>query len=151
MRDHRPKTTDKLMEKSGLANIQQRAVALAKLNKTMLKHLPPEAQAYCHIANYRNNTLIIEVASSAWLTRLNYQRLDLISKLRYSDLPSLVSIELKINPSLMNQTVIKKQTEKKREPISEQSAEYLRMVAENAPEKIKVRLERIAAMSQKKK
>ncbi|PSW18508.1 DUF721 domain-containing protein [Photobacterium sanctipauli] len=150
MRDHRPQTTADLLDDSQLGNIQQRAIALSKLNKAVKQHL--DCAEYCRVSNYRQGTLIIETASAAWSMRLNYERNSLISKLREKLLPNLVKIDIKVNPELAAVKVEKKDKTPDivRKPISQKAAGYLLHTAQDAPDKIKKRLERIAALSAKK-
>ncbi len=125
MRDHRPQTTASLLDDSQLGNIQQRAIALSKLNKAVKQHL--DCSDYCRVSNYRQGTLIIETASAAWSMRLNYERNNLIRKLREKLLPQLTNIEVKVNPALA--AVERKQEDKApdivQKPISPLAAQYL--------------------------
>ncbi|MGF1680687.1 DUF721 domain-containing protein [Photobacterium minamisatsumaniensis] len=151
MRDHRPQTTADLLDDSQLGNIQQRAIALSKLNKAVKQHL--DCAEFCRVSNYRQGILIIETASAAWSMRLNYERNTLINKLREKLLPNLARIDIKVNPELAAVIVVKedKTPDIVRKPISPLAAQYLLHTAQDAPDKIKKRLERIAALSAKKK
>lgn len=150
MRDHRPQTTASLLDDSQLGNIQQRAVALSKLNKAVKEHLA--CAEHCRVSNYRQGVLIIETASAAWSMRLNYERNSLIKKLREKLLPKLASIEVKVNPELaaIETTKKDKTPDIVQKPISPLAAQYLLTTAEHAPDKVKARLERLAALAAKK-
>lgn len=151
MRDHRPQTTASLLDDSQLGNIQQRAIALSKLNKAVKEHLA--CAEHCRVSNYRQGTLIIETASAAWSMRLNYERSNLIRKLREKLLPQLANIEVKVNPALA--AVEREQKDKTpdivQKPISPLAAQYLLTTAKHAPDKVKARLERLAALAAKKR
>lgn len=151
MRDHRPQTTASLLDDSQLGNIQQRAIALSKLNKAVKEHLA--CAEHCRVSNYRQGTLIIETASAAWSMRLNYERNNLIRKLREKLLPQLTNIEVKVNPALA--AVEREQKDKTpdivQKPISPLAAQYLLTTAKHAPDKVKARLERLAALAAKKR
>ncbi|MDO6706452.1 DUF721 domain-containing protein [Photobacterium sp. 1_MG-2023] len=149
MRDHRPQTTASLLDdETTLGNIQQRAIALHKLNSKVQACLQC-AQA-CRVSNYRQGVLIIEVASAAWSMRLNYERNQLIKQLREQMLPQLQDLKVTINPSLAADPPKASQTPVlKRKPISDKAAAALLKTAQDAPAKIKARLERIAALSKK--
>ncbi|WP_299019118.1 DUF721 domain-containing protein [uncultured Photobacterium sp.] len=151
MRDHRPQTTASLLDDSQLGNIQQRAIALSKLNKAVKQHL--DCAEFCRVSNYRQGTLIIETASAAWSMRLNYERNNLIKKLREKLLPNLGNIEVKINPALaaVEQKPKEKTPDIVQKPISPLAAQYLLSAAKNAPKKVKDKLERLAALSAKGK
>ncbi|WP_087016595.1 DUF721 domain-containing protein [Thaumasiovibrio subtropicus] len=152
MRDHRPQSADHLLDSDNLTGITQRAVALDKLNKKVRSCLSPELANQLRVANYRQGILVLVVASSAWAQRLNFERFHLLSSLRTTELPQLSSIEIKINPDLSLQPHRRKKSSEpdiKQEPISPVAAEYLKCIAADAPEKIKRRLERLAAMAKK--
>lgn len=149
MRDHRPQTPASLLDNSQIGNIQQRAIALSKLDKAVKQHLA--CAEHCRVSNYRQGVLIIETASAAWSMRLNYERNTLINKLREKLLPNLARIDIKVNPTLAAVSIKpeEKQPDIVRKPISPKAAEYLLHTAQDAPDKIKARLERIAALAEK--
>ncbi|WP_318451682.1 DUF721 domain-containing protein [Photobacterium leiognathi] len=151
MRDHRPQTTGDILEETGLNNIQQRAIALSQLNKAVKQHA--NGAEHCRVSNYRQGILIIETASAAWSMRLNYERHQLIMKLREKLLPKLQDIEIKVNPAL---AAIQEQKQNKtpdivQKPISDVAAQHLLATAATAPDKVKKRLERLAQLAIKKR
>ncbi|WP_422767177.1 DUF721 domain-containing protein [Photobacterium leiognathi subsp. mandapamensis] len=151
MRDHRPQTTGDILEETGLNNIQQRAIALSQLNKAVKQHV--NGAEHCRVSNYRQGILIIETASAAWSMRLNYERHQLIMKLRERLLPKLQDIEIKVNPAL---AAIQEQKQNKtpdivQKPISDVAAQHLLATAATAPDKVKKRLERLAQLAMKKR
>lgn len=151
MRDHRPQTTGDILEETGLNNIQQRAIALSQLNKAVKQHV--NGAEHCRVSNYRHGILIIETASAAWSMRLNYERHQLIMKLREKLLPKLQDIEIKVNPAL---AVIQEKKQNKipdivQKPISDVAAQHLLATAATAPDKVKKRLERLAQLAMKKR
>ncbi|WP_318436935.1 DUF721 domain-containing protein [Photobacterium leiognathi] len=151
MRDHHPQTTGDILEETGLNNIQQRAIALSQLNKAVKQHV--NGAEHCRVSNYRQGILIIETASAAWSMRLNYERHQLIMKLREKLLPKLQDIEIKVNPAL---AAIQEQKQNKipdivQKPISDVAAQHLLATAATAPDKVKKRLERLAQLAMKKR
>lgn len=86
-----------------LQTIQRNAKAIIKLNRAVRGLLPAEIKPMCRVANYRNNIMVIEVANASWMTR-QYEKLNLLSALRTSILPSLSSIDIRINPDLMRKS-----------------------------------------------
>jgi len=160
MRDSRPQSIeiffDQTQDKSMLQHVQQRAIVLNKLNRAVQSILPAQLHPWCRVANFRQGILVIETANASWLMRLRYEQSSLLSALRAQILPSLTSIDIRINPSLAaiggkfvqessNQT---KETEKPPvRQLSEQSAEILRGVASQSPEKLKKILERLASLA----
>ncbi|OTA17120.1 hypothetical protein Xvie_01376 [Xenorhabdus vietnamensis] len=167
MRDSRPQSLDTLFEdaatvgKSPLQVIQQHAIALLKLNRTVLSLLPAPLHPWCRVANYRKQILVLEAGNASWMTRLRYEIPVLLSTLRSEILPSLSSIDIRINPSLMvkcdnNEQGFSKPSTKAfsndnqelpKRQLTHESAKTLMMLAENSPEKLKRKLERLAALA----
>ncbi|WP_434358398.1 DciA family protein [Parasalinivibrio latis] len=149
MRNHKPESTDKLITGGLPQQIQQRAMAISRLNKALHGCLPGDAANHCRIANFRDGILVIEAESPSWGMRLNFERINLISALRAGPLPSLMSIEVKVNPTVAK-PVAREEKQANPRKISDTAAAYLKMVAENAPDKVKERLEAIAALAERK-
>ncbi|PHM52304.1 DUF721 domain-containing protein [Xenorhabdus sp. KK7.4] len=172
MRDSRPQSLDLLLfesqpenaaaaGKSPLQAIQRHAIALLKLNRAVLSLLPGQVRPWCRVANYRKHILVLETGNASWKTRLYYEIPVLLSALRSEILPSLSSIDIRINPSLMvkshnNEQSVEKISERKlnndsqslpTRQLSHESAETLIALAERSPEKLKRRLERLAALA----
>ena len=107
MRDSRPQLLDVLFDdasagsKGPLHNVQQRAVALLKLNRAVKGLLPAPLHPWCRVANFRQGILVLETANASWMMRLRYEQPALLSALRAQILPSLSSIDIRINPALM--------------------------------------------------
>jgi hypothetical protein len=159
MRNSRPQLLDNLFNDASsqgqnpLSNIQQRAYALLKLNRAIKALLPKPLQTQCRVGNYRQGVLVLEVASANWMMLLRYEQPTLLSTLRAQILPSLASIDIRINPSLTVKMENIAQNSIKSSPstheinsrhLSEQSAAALRELAERSPEKLKKSLERLA-------
>ncbi|POC15206.1 hypothetical protein CRN39_03075 [Vibrio vulnificus] len=150
MRDHRPTSTQELIDGSGssLQKIQHHACEILELNKVLAELLPNGTAQHCRAANLRQGCLILDVASAAIKMKVDYDRLTILNALRSRGFAKLMAIEVRINPGLYQQKAPKDQ--KKREPISLNAANALTMIAEMAPPKVKARLERLAAMAEKK-
>ncbi|MDX7997922.1 DUF721 domain-containing protein [Xenorhabdus sp. Reich] len=167
MRDSRPQSLETLFEdaaivgKSPLQAIQQHAIALLKLNRAVLSLLPAQLHPWCRVANYRKQILVLEAGNASWMTRLRYEIPVLLSALRSEILPSLSSIDIRINPSLMvksdnnaqsfSKSLIKasdndNQDLPKRQ-LTHESAKALMSLAERSPEKLKRKLEQLAALA----
>lgn len=162
MRDSHPQALFDVLEESlaktpnSLQAIQRNAKVILKLNKAVKNLLPTEIKPMCRVANYRNNIIIIEVANASWMTRLNYEKITLLSALRTSILPSLSSIDIRINPdlvrkskqnsSLNKQTVSSVQNSRERQ-ISLETAKQLLKLAKRSPKGLKERFERLAALA----
>lgn len=149
MRDHRPQAHIDLFNKLSV-DITGKANFLGKLNQ-QVKDILPHAEKTCRVANFRDGILVLECSSSAWATRLNYERQHLLSSLRKTMLPSLMTIEIKINPALAQAEI--DSYRKKAEipaPISPSAADSLLTVASITSEKIAKKLIDIAKLSEKK-
>ncbi|MBU4681883.1 DUF721 domain-containing protein [Cedecea davisae] len=160
MRDSRPQSLENLFDDAGqesmLQNVQQRAVALLRLNRAVKGILPAPLHPWCRVANFRQGILVLETANASWLMRLRYEQATLLSALRAQILPSLTSIDIRINPLLavkgqeiVQQNTTQTGTEKYEvnRQLSEQSAEALREVAKRSPEKLRATIERLASLA----
>ncbi len=107
MRDSRPKLLDALFDeiltlnKAPLNNVQWHARKLFQLNCAVKKLLPDQLRTWCRVANFRQGILVLEAANASWMMCLRHEQSALQSTLREKILPSLSSINIKINPSLM--------------------------------------------------
>jgi hypothetical protein len=152
MRKSAPQSLDCLFdETSSLRKVQQRAIALAKLNQTLKSLLPTPLQSQCRAANYRHHRLIVEVSSASWLTRLRYEQQKLLSTLRTTVLPALSAIDFVINPTLNTERYVLHSEHAQKTPnnkvgrqLSRTSADMLLTLAENSPEKLKQTLLKLA-------
>ncbi|MGL9759904.1 MAG: DUF721 domain-containing protein [Symbiopectobacterium sp.] len=164
MRDSCPQSLKSLFDsvlgenKSPLHDVQQRAIALLKFNLAVKGLLPPQLYSWCRVANYRQGRLILETANASGLMLLRYEQPALLSALRAQILPSLVSIDIRINPALAakgDETVVlgkdnyrleSKKLDTLPRQLSKRSAEMLRNLAGNSPEKLRKTLERLASL-----
>ncbi|KPD03241.1 DUF721 domain-containing protein [Moellerella wisconsensis] len=142
--------------KGSLQAIQRTAKAILQLNRTVKSLLPAEMKPMCRVANYRNHILIIEVANASWLNRMNYEKPNIVSALRSTILPSLSSIDIRINPVLMtkkgqnsstNHQLVEPEQKSNPRRISAKTAEQLLVLAERSPKKLKEKFERLAALA----
>ncbi|NIF58661.1 DUF721 domain-containing protein [Enterobacter sp. Ap-916] len=160
MRDSRPQSLENLFDEAGqesmLQNVQQRAVALLRLNRAVKSILPAPLHPWCRVANFRQGILVLETANASWLMRLRYEQATLLSALRAQILPSLTSIDIRINPSLaakgqefVQENTTQTETEKYEvnRQLSKQSAGALREVAKRSPEKLRATIERLASLA----
>jgi len=159
MRDSRPQSIESFFEategQSMLQSIQQRAIALNKLNRALQGIIPAQLHPWCRVANFRQGVLVLETANASWMMRLRYEQSSLLSALRAQILPSLTSIDIRINPTLAakgqeNVQESSDRHQKEQSPgrqLSEQSSEILRGVASRSPEKLKKTLERLALLA----
>ncbi|PMH39779.1 hypothetical protein BCU68_06670 [Vibrio sp. 10N.286.49.B3] len=149
MRDHRPTLTNELLSDSRWSELQKHASEINEINHALEKILPRGTAHHCRAANLRGGNLIIDVASAAIKMKIDYDRLMILNQLRTVGFARLISIEVRINPSLYKSisTAEKKKAPEPRQPLSAAAAESLLITAEMAPPKIKARLERIAQLA----
>ena len=77
--------------------ILSKVKALNTLNKKVADYLDPSMQAYCQVANFTTNKLIIAVANSSIATQLRYQAGYLLERFsRDRTLRHIQHIEIKI-------------------------------------------------------
>lgn len=157
MRDSRPQLLDVLFDdtltedKAPLHNVQQHALALLKLNRTVKSLLPAKLHLWCRVANVRQGILVLEAANASWMMRLRYEQPMLLSTLRVKILPSLSSIDIKINPGLMvngeDQLKNPQQGAPFRRHLSKESAKSVLGLANQTPEKLRKILEQLSELA----
>lgn len=155
MRDSRPQLLDNIFDDASmLRNVQKHAIALLKLNNAVKSLLPTQLQDHCRVANYRNGSLVLETDSANWLMGLRYEQSKLLSTLRADILPSLVAIDIKINPSWQTNGIdfaksvkLTPENPSSERKISPQTASHLKELAGHCPEKLRQKLERLAALA----
>ena len=150
MRDHRPTLTQDLIEGTSFGQLQQHAKEILAINKTLTTILPSSVAAHCRAANLSGGNLTIEVSAASIKMKIDYDRLNILSQLRMKGYPRLVSLEVKINPSLYLSYEKEEKKKKKRPPISQPAADALMTLSDIATPKIRERLERIAQLANKK-
>ncbi len=154
MRKSHPSSLDSLIAETRFSRLQGRASELSKVNQMVQAWLEQQGIQHTRVANFRDGMLMLETGSPAWLMRLNYTRAQLMSHLRQT-YPTLISVEIKVNPSLMDlapeETIAAKKAKPNPRTVSPAAAEHLRRAAENAPDSLKEKLERIAALAEKKR
>lgn len=164
MRDSRPHPINSLFgdaaktDRVSLSKIQQRAIMLLKLNRAVSVLLPELLRPWCRVANVRQGVMVLETANASWKIRLRYEQPQLLSALRAQILPSLSSIDIRINPSLARKQALNAQNNdsgrqyhrpfgEKTRQLSVQSAASIRHVAARSEGKLKNALERLAELA----
>jgi hypothetical protein len=157
MRDSYPKLLDVLFDdpltvgKAPLHNVHQHALALLKINRAVKSLLPVQLHLWCRVANVRQGVLVLEVANASWMMRLRYEQPMLLSTLRAQILPSLSSIDIRINPGLMangeHRVKNTHQVAPLRRNLSQESARAVMVLANRSSEKLRKILEQLAALA----
>lgn len=164
MRDSRPHPIDSLfgdaVETShvSLSKIQQRAIMLLKLNRAVSALLPAPLRSWCRVSNVRQGVMVLETANASWQLWLRYEQPQLLSALKAQILPSLSSIDIRINPGLARKLELNalnnnsnrqhhRPLGEKPRQLSVQSAASIRRVAARSEGKLKNALERLAELA----
>jgi hypothetical protein len=147
-----------------LAHIQTKTnslTILADIVRQMCPDLPEDAW---HIANCREDTLIIEVKSPVWGQRLQFERNTICNALMSSTDGTFKKIEIKVNPQGFRQQR-HQVTEKTRADlleyaqavapknntvVNEKTAKQFLDIAKNAPKGLKEKLEKLARVAGRK-
>lgn len=91
-----------------LQSLINQSNALNNLGGVLKNILPPHVRPHVRAAHFKEGTLTLQISSAAWQLHLNYMREEIITTLRQSVLPNLVSINFNINPDILtlnNQSV----------------------------------------------
>lgn len=157
MRNAGPQKLDKLLHQgTSLQKLQEKSLELHNLTLATNELFKQFGLSQVRMANIRNGIMIIEASSAPWANRLKQLRQNLLSELR-QQLPSLISIDIVINPSLntikqqntKDDAILNKNSSKKHR-ISRQAATHITTLAEQAPDDIKERLLKLAQLAEKR-
>ncbi|MCH1920671.1 DciA family protein [Shewanella sp. A3A] len=143
-----PQHLSQLMHQSGaLPELTERAELLLYLDKTVKAMLSGPVCAQLTVANFRQNTLVIETSTAVWAARLNFQKAHLLQQLQSEALPMLTAIEVKVNPTLIAREVKPNLPHRQ---ISETTAAHLTDLAESTGGSLGQKLKRLAALASRK-
>ncbi len=150
-----PSDASSLLQKSTgtLAQIASKTNSLTLLADIVRQTCPDLPAQVWHIANFRQHCIVIEVVSAIWAQRLQFERMNICQKLAEATQNDFHQLEIKIAPYRNKQAaqpVIDKQAQKT-QFISQNTANHLNSVAENAPEGLKQTLQRLANLANKNK
>lgn len=129
-----------------LAQIKTKTNSLSKIASIVQQICPDLPEDVWHVGNISNNTLIIEVLSSVWGQRFQFERNNITQALQSSTDGFINRIEIKVRP-FQNRKIAEQPAPVKTQFISHDTAEKLREVAENAPDSLKRTLERLASLA----
>ncbi|WP_241242273.1 DciA family protein [Thalassotalea sp. G2M2-11] len=133
-----------------LAQIAAKTNSLTLLADIVRQTCPDLPAEVWHIGNFRQNCIIIEVISSIWGQRLQFERMKICQQLAQATNNDFNQIEIKVSPYRNKQAPINQQTpEAKTQFISSKTAKQLNEVAENAPESLKRKLQQLARLAKK--
>ncbi|WP_349976487.1 DciA family protein [Pseudomonas sp. WHRI 8519] len=117
------------------------AERLAHLQRLLESQLQPAAREHCHVASWRDGTLLLVVTDGHWATRLRYQQKRLLAALQTMEaFGNLRRILFKVQPPLVPAKRGTNTTE-----LSVNAAQSIRGSAEGiTDEKLRAALERLA-------
>ncbi len=147
-----------------LAHIQTKTNSLTTLADIVRQICPDLPEDAWHIANCRQDTLIIEVKSPVWGQRLQFERNNICTALMANTDGNFKKIDIKVNPQGFRQQR-HEVTEKTRADLmqysqavapnnnkvaNEKTAKQFRDIAKNAPKGLKEKLEKLARVAGRK-
>lgn len=118
------------------------AERLEHLQRLLESQLQPAAREHCHVASWKEGTLLLVVTDGHWATRLRYQQKRLQRQLLEMDaFANLTRILFKVQPPL-----VPVKREGHGPALSERAAQEIRGSAEGISDpKLRAALERLAA------
>lgn len=147
-----------------LAHIQTKTNSLTILADIVRQICPDLPEDAWHIANCREDTLIIEVKSPVWGQRLQFERNTICNALMSSTDGNFQRIEIKVNPQgfrqqrheitektraeLIKSTEVRPQQDNA--VVNEKTAKQFLDIAKNAPKGLKEKLEKLARVAGKR-
>jgi len=136
-----------LREARPLRAIFNHAQRLAHLQRLLETQLQPAARAHCHVASWREGTLLLVVTDGHWATRLRYQQKRLQRQLvAFPEFANLTRLHFKVQP-VMSQGASVSQVR----DLSSAAAETITETAEGISDpKLRAALERLAAHGESK-
>jgi len=153
MRKAGPQKLNKIFHQGSLQKLQARSQELNQVKQAATELFEQFGLSQVRMANIRNGIMVIEASSAPWANRLKQLRQNLLSELR-QQLPSLVSIEVVINPALNtvsanNEPSLKKtdETISSKHHLSKQAALHITDLASHAPKGLKEKLLKLASLA----
>ncbi|MEG0859056.1 MAG: DciA family protein [Pseudomonas sp.] len=136
-----------LREARPLKALFSQAQRLAQLQKLLDSQLQPAAREHCHIASWREGTLLLIVTDGHWATRLRYQQKRLQRQLQTLDaFASLTRILFKVQPPTTQSRAATHTAD-----LSTRAAESIQATADGISDpKLRAALERLASHARDK-
>jgi len=136
-----------LREAKPLKAIFNHAQRLAHLQRLLESQLQPAAREHCHVASWREGSLLLIVTDGHWATRLRYQQKRLQRQLEaFDEFSSLTRILFKVQPPTVQRGAAGHTMD-----LSVTAAESIQATAEGISDpKLKAALERLAAHAKPK-
>ncbi len=136
-----------LREARPLKAIFSHAQRLAHLQRLLESQLQPAAREHCHVASWREGTLLLIVTDGHWATRLRYQQKRLQRQLvAFKEFANLTRLQLRVQPA-----TTRRATTGHTMDLSATAAETITATAEGISDPhLRAALERLAAHAKPK-
>ncbi|MFJ4142202.1 DUF721 domain-containing protein [Pseudomonas sp. NPDC089734] len=137
-----------LRDAKPLKAIFRHAERLSHLQRLLESQLQPAAQEHCHVASWREGSLVLIVTDGHWATRLRYQQKRLQRQLvAFDEFANLTRILFKVQPPTVQQGAAGHTID-----LSSAAAENIQATAEGITDpKLRAALERLASHGRDKK
>jgi hypothetical protein len=147
-----PIDTSSLMKSSTgtLAQIAAKTNSLTILADIVRQTCPDLPAEVWQIANFKQNSIVIEVISATWGQRLQFERVNISQKLAQVSSGEFNQIEIKVSPYRNKQQIKQVLNPPVVRNISQRTAQQLNEIAESAPESLKKKLQKLASLANKK-
>jgi len=100
LRSKVPKLGERLSSASGdLGHLVHNLNRINRLNQIFSDLLESPISEHTKVAQFRENILVLAVDSGQWASRLRFEKLNLLTKLRQNGFSSISSIEIIVQPA----------------------------------------------------
>lgn len=134
--------------KGTLAQIKAKTNSLTSIADIVRQICPDLPDDVWKVGNIYENTLVIEVKSSAWSQRFQFEKNNITQILAAETKGVISKLEIKVSP-FTHRIMNEKPAPVKTQFISDKTAGQLLDVAKNAPPGLKEKLEKLAKHSKK--
>jgi len=130
-----------------LAKITAKTDFLTKLAAIVRQTCPDIPVDAYQIANFNHGAIIIEVKSSVWSQRLQFERMNITQALTKTSQGEFTKIEIKVNPYGAKKVTSEQPQQHRYHKISKAAAAHLEEVAQSAPTSLQEKLRRLAKLA----
>ncbi|RMQ43676.1 hypothetical protein ALQ04_02928 [Pseudomonas cichorii] len=137
-----------LRDAKPLKAIFRHAERLSHLQRLLESQLQPAAREHCHVASWREGSLLLIVTDGHWATRLRYQQKRLQRQLvAFNEFANLTRIVFKVQPPTVPRGAVGHTID-----LSTAAAESIQATADGISDpKLRAALERLASHAKDKK
>lgn len=137
--------------KGTLAQIASKTNSLGRLTEIVNQHCPDIPPDAWHLGNIKADIIVIEVKSSVWAQRFQFERFQLAQAFNQATEGVISKVEISVMPFLNKKPIEKQAVVTTQKQMSAKSAHELLEVAKHAPKGLKQKLERLASHVNKPK